>query len=57
MGLVSNDKVDATFHPDDADDRAAIARARGKRQEPPNPMVHLNPEDPTAVPHAHMDEH
>lgn len=53
---VSNNKVDATFHPDD-EAKAKIAEARGKRQEPPNPMVHLDPEDPTAIPHGHMDEH
>lgn len=57
---MSNNKVDATFHPDDAEKRAEqarIAEARGKRQEPTNPMISMDPEDPTAVPHAHMDEH
>jgi hypothetical protein len=57
---MSNNKVDATFHPDDAEKRAEqarVAEARGKRQEPTNPMISMDPEDPTAVPHAHMDEH
>jgi len=52
---MSNDKVEATFHPDD--ERAQIAEARGKRHEPipknhgglgydpskgPNPPQHMD---------------
>ena len=39
---MSNDKVDATFHPDD--------------KPKPKPTEHFDPEH-APIPHAHMDEH
>jgi hypothetical protein len=43
---MSNDKVQATFHPDD----------KPQPTDPPNPIQHLDDRD-APVPHAHMDEH